>query len=68
METAFKNNEQVILFQNRRGYAPFMICEDCGEDKDDVQERLCPYSLEIYNEEEWVFICDVCEHERWMDV
>lgn len=30
MEEAFKNKEQVILFQNRRGYAPFMICEDCG--------------------------------------
>jgi primosomal protein N' (replication factor Y) (superfamily II helicase) len=30
MEEAFKNKEQVILFQNRRGYAPFMICEECG--------------------------------------
>ena len=30
MTEAFKNKEQVILFQNRRGYAPFMICEECG--------------------------------------
>ena len=30
MEEAFKNKEQVILFQNRRGYAPFLLCEDCG--------------------------------------
>ena len=30
MEEAFKHKEQVILFQNRRGYAPFMICEDCA--------------------------------------
>lgn len=30
MEEAFKNKEQVILFQNRRGYAPFMVCEECG--------------------------------------
>lgn len=22
--------EQVILFQNRRGYAPFLVCESCG--------------------------------------
>ena len=22
--------EQVILFQNRRGYAPFIACHDCG--------------------------------------
>jgi primosomal protein N' (replication factor Y) len=30
MEEAFENKEQIILFQNRRGYAPFMICEECG--------------------------------------
>lgn len=24
------NNKQVILFQNKRGYAPYMICETCG--------------------------------------
>jgi len=30
MNEAFKNKEQIILFQNRRGYAPFMICEECG--------------------------------------
>ena len=24
------NNKQVILFQNRRGYAPYMICQTCG--------------------------------------
>ncbi len=30
MEDAFKNKEQVILFQNRRGYAPFLLCEECG--------------------------------------
>jgi len=30
MEEAFKNKEQIILFQNRRGYAPFMLCEECG--------------------------------------
>jgi primosomal protein N' (replication factor Y) len=30
MEEAFKNKEQVILFQNRRGYAPFLLCEECG--------------------------------------
>lgn len=24
------NKEQVILFQNRRGYAPYLMCEACG--------------------------------------
>ena len=24
------NNEQIVLFLNRRGYASFMLCRDCG--------------------------------------
>ena len=27
---SLSRSEQVILFQNRRGYAPFMECPDCG--------------------------------------
>ncbi|MDQ6762859.1 MAG: primosomal protein N', partial [Bacteroidota bacterium] len=30
METALGNDRQVILFQNRRGYSPFLICGTCG--------------------------------------
>ncbi|MDP4283033.1 MAG: primosomal protein N' [Bacteroidota bacterium] len=30
IETTLKNDRQVILFQNRRGYAPFLICGTCG--------------------------------------
>jgi primosomal protein N' (replication factor Y) (superfamily II helicase) len=30
MGNALKNDRQVILFQNRRGYAPFLICGTCG--------------------------------------
>jgi primosomal protein N' (replication factor Y) len=30
METALNKDEQVILFQNRRGYSPFLICGTCG--------------------------------------
>ena len=30
METTLKNDRQIILFQNRRGYAPFLICGTCG--------------------------------------
>lgn len=29
-EKALENNEQVILFQNRRGYSPFVECFTCG--------------------------------------
>ncbi len=30
MEQALSNKEQVILFQNRRGYAPVLICKICA--------------------------------------
>lgn len=30
METALQDDKQIILFQNRRGYAPFLICGTCA--------------------------------------
>jgi len=30
IQNAAENNEQVILFQNRRGYSPFVECFTCG--------------------------------------
>lgn len=30
IEERLERNEQVILFQNRRGYAPYMECPECG--------------------------------------
>ncbi len=30
MQHAFDNDRQVILFQNRRGYNPYLICGSCG--------------------------------------
>jgi primosomal protein N' (replication factor Y) len=30
IETALANGEQIILFQNRRGYSPFVECFNCG--------------------------------------
>jgi primosomal protein N' (replication factor Y) len=30
MESKIAQQEQVILFQNRRGYAPVIACQDCG--------------------------------------
>ncbi len=30
MEEAIKDKEQIILFQNRRGFSPYMQCEQCG--------------------------------------
>ena len=30
METSLQQKKQVILFQNRRGYSPYFICNTCG--------------------------------------
>jgi len=30
IEEALAKNEQVILFQNRRGFSPYLMCPDCG--------------------------------------
>ena len=30
VDIALKNKKQVILFQNRRGYSPYSICQTCG--------------------------------------
>jgi primosomal protein N' (replication factor Y) len=30
IQNALENKEQVLLLLNRRGYAPFLICSDCG--------------------------------------
>lgn len=30
IQEALNNQEQVLIFQNRRGYAPYMSCDDCG--------------------------------------
>ncbi len=30
IESALTNREQVILFQNRRGYSPYISCQNCG--------------------------------------
>lgn len=30
MQAALERKEQIILFQNRRGFAPFLECEECG--------------------------------------
>ena len=30
MEKTLQENKQIILFQNRRGYSPYLICDTCG--------------------------------------
>lgn len=30
MQSSLQERKQIILFQNRRGYSPFIICQSCG--------------------------------------
>lgn len=62
MEEAFENKEQVILFQNRRGYAPFLLCEDCGHVP---QCTSCDVSL-TYHKFSNQLRCHYCGNSRKM--
>ena len=62
MTEAFDNKEQVILFQNRRGYAPFMICEECGNVP---QCNNCDVSL-TYHKLNHVLKCHYCGSSKKM--
>ncbi len=39
-------------------------CIDCGEYKESVSLRICPYEKEIHERIVEVQICDECERER----
>lgn len=56
MEDALSNNEQVILFQNRRGFSPYIECTDCGWIPSCVQ---CAVSL-TYHKADKKMICHYC--------
>tara|TARA_Y100000589_G_scaffold331027_1_gene382739 strand:+ start:59610 stop:62099 length:2490 start_codon:yes stop_codon:yes gene_type:complete len=55
-EETINNGEQVILFQNRRGFAPFLICEDCGYVP---QCNNCDVSL-TYHKYRQQLVCHYC--------
>ncbi len=62
MEEAFKNKEQVILFQNRRGYAPFLLCEECGHVPECIN---CDVSL-TYHKFAHLLKCHYCGTNKKM--
>jgi len=55
-----KKKEQVLFFINRRGFAPFLICKNCG------YKHLCPdCSLHLtFHKSKNKAICHHCGHER----
>lgn len=76
IEETLKNKKQVILFQNRRGYAPYKICGTCGNiphcDHCDVtltyhklQHKLqCHYCGTSYPVS---LVCIACGSNNWVE-
>lgn len=57
---ALEKKEQVILFQNRRGFAPYTECRDCAHVPGCVQ---CDVSL-IYHKQQQKLICHYCGYSQ----
>ncbi len=45
-----------------------MKCVQCDKEKEDVEEVICPYAQDVYNEVVLVTLCDNCYTERLMDI
>lgn len=56
IEAALKNKEQIILFQNRRGFAPYLECKACGWTP---QCKNCDVSL-VYHKAGALLRCHYC--------
>lgn len=56
VENALAKKQQVILFQNRRGFAPYTECRQCGHVPHCVQ---CDVSL-IYHKDRQKLVCHYC--------
>ena len=76
IEDALKNDRQVILFQNRRGYAPFLICGTCGFipqcENCSVTLTLHKYSNKLHchycgNTYPKLTTCPACGSVNWME-
>lgn len=56
IENALKQKKQIILFQNRRGFAPYTECKQCGHVPQCIQ---CDVSL-IYHKNQQKLVCHYC--------
>ena len=76
IEDAVTHNKQVILFQNRRGYSPFIICTTCGFiphcNNCDVTLTLHKFSNKLHchycgNSYPKLTTCPACGAVNWME-
>ncbi|MEO0471066.1 MAG: primosomal protein N' [Bacteroidota bacterium] len=61
IQQTLERKEQVILFQNRRGYSPFLICDSCGHVPQCVN---CDISM-TYHKERNQLRCHYCGHTEF---
>ncbi len=60
MEAELKSGNQVLVFINRRGFAPTLMCHDCGW----VAEcPSCDVRMTVHREDRRL-LCHHCEHQR----
>ena len=52
--------QQAIIFLNRRGFAPFVLCTDCGEP---VRCKDCSVTLTLHKRRD-LLLCHYCGHQR----
>lgn len=60
IKEATNKKEQVILFQNRRGYSPMVQCEDCGWVPKCIN---CAVSL-VYHQFRHALVCHYCGYRE----
>ncbi len=62
IQDSLKQDKQVLLFINRRGFAPIVMCYDCGYM---AQCQRCDSRL-TYHQQKQLLICHHCLHQRKM--
>ncbi|HEY5960546.1 MAG TPA: primosomal protein N' [Polyangiaceae bacterium] len=60
IERALAAHEQVIVFLNRRGFAPSLICDDCGVV---AQCPDCSVALTVHRTRRPTLVCHYCGHQ-----
>lgn len=63
MSQALSRKEQIILFQNRRGYSPYLICTQCGFVPECIN---CDISLTYHKHKDYAR-CHYCGHTEYLN-